>query len=86
MVSPKSVHQRSLGRLGVLTMGGETLHATDSAHGPTQMNPRRTCARYIKRNAQNRWVLDTAQYGILLQISTLSLPKIAPHCHSDSQQ
>ena len=48
------LRQRCFGRLGVLTMGGETLHATDSAHGPTQMDPRRMCARYIKRNAQNR--------------------------------
>ena len=52
MVSPKSVHQRSFGRLGVLTMGGETLHATDGAHRPTQMDLRRMCARYIKRNAE----------------------------------
>ena len=54
MVSPKSVHQRSFGRLGVLTVSGETLHATDSAHRPTQMDLRRMCARYIKRNAQTR--------------------------------
>ena len=54
MVSPKSVHQRSFGRLGVLTMGGETLHATDGGHRPTQMDLRRMCARYIKRNAQTR--------------------------------
>ena len=86
MVSPKSVHQRSFGRLCVLTMGGETLHATDSAHRPTQMDPRRVCAHYIKRNAQTRWFLDTAQCGILFQISTLSLPKIAPHCRWDTQQ
>ena len=55
MVSPKSVHQRSFDRLCVLSMGGETLHATDSAHSPTQMDPRRVCAHYIKRNAQTRW-------------------------------
>ena len=42
-------------RLCVLTVGGEPLHATHCAHKPTQMDPRRMCTGYTKRNAQTRW-------------------------------
>ena len=75
MVSPKSVHQRHLGCLCVLTVGGEPLHATCCALRPTQMDPRRDVHWIHQEECPNSLVSGTVLCGIAIPISTLSLPQ-----------
>ena len=80
------VHQRHLGCLCVLTVGGEPLHATYLCPQANSSGPRRMRNWLHQGDCPKSLVSGTVLCGIAFPISTLSLPKIAPFCHWDTQQ
>ena len=86
MVSPKPVHQRHLGCLCVLAVGGEPLHATLLCPQSNSNGPEADVHWLHQEECPNSLASGTVLCGVAFPISTLSLPKIAPHCQRDTRQ